>query len=453
MRDGGLTLVECYCYLRNVQDLLSDGQTPYKKRFGEPFKGPIIPFGALAEYHLISARDQMRIHQFGKKVLPGIFEGYALIAEGLWKGDILRADMEEFENMDASEIYPRRINAKEVLIRHKRGWIHIPICRWHSKIVRRWLRIPRTHSKAGTSRKERKISEENFKANWKNLNLQNKKRWRGSPYRLLVDSRWLHLSSSQWTSSSTPCAERRNFLHSTEIYWCDQIRAHWFGGQTREAYWRLLECWLEPKSVRHMERFYEIYSIERKTSHAIHVVRGGDWQEFKRLQDQITCGLRYGPKLEKPLRIEKKQEWAVDKPKLDNARQNFIDPRDEEYQETMKNARKKLEIPMAPAMPNKEEYKWTVTVSGNGNESHLHLKKFRKRSVVVKWNLMSPQDQEGNRLNLNIMKIILQAKEFTSMNHHNLVHKLIPMPQAINEARRRLFLKHKETKRKSTLPH
>ena len=29
------------------QDLLSDGKTPYERRFGEPFKGPIIPFGSL----------------------------------------------------------------------------------------------------------------------------------------------------------------------------------------------------------------------------------------------------------------------------------------------------------------------------------------------------------------------------------------------------------------------
>ena len=36
--------LECYCYLQNVQDLLADGKTPYERRFGEPFKGPIIPF-------------------------------------------------------------------------------------------------------------------------------------------------------------------------------------------------------------------------------------------------------------------------------------------------------------------------------------------------------------------------------------------------------------------------
>ena len=61
--------MECFSYLRNVTDLLSHGETPYERRFGQPFKGPIIPFGSLVEYHPITAKDQSRIHQFGKKVL------------------------------------------------------------------------------------------------------------------------------------------------------------------------------------------------------------------------------------------------------------------------------------------------------------------------------------------------------------------------------------------------
>ena len=37
------------------------------------FKRPIMLFGAMVEYHPISPRDQSRLHQFGKKVVPGIF--------------------------------------------------------------------------------------------------------------------------------------------------------------------------------------------------------------------------------------------------------------------------------------------------------------------------------------------------------------------------------------------
>ena len=72
--------------------LFAHGKTLFDRRFGEPFKGPIIPFGASVEHHHIATRDQARLLQFGKKVLPGIFLGFVLIAGGLWKGDILIAD-------------------------------------------------------------------------------------------------------------------------------------------------------------------------------------------------------------------------------------------------------------------------------------------------------------------------------------------------------------------------
>ena len=77
-----------------------------RKTFGQPCKGPIVPFGSLVEYYPISAKDQSRL-RFGKKVLPGLFLGYALYAARIWKGDIMVADIEEQETMDASEIYSK----------------------------------------------------------------------------------------------------------------------------------------------------------------------------------------------------------------------------------------------------------------------------------------------------------------------------------------------------------
>ena len=46
-------------FCENVTDLLSDGKTPYERRFGKPFGGPVIPFGSLVEYHPITAKDQV----------------------------------------------------------------------------------------------------------------------------------------------------------------------------------------------------------------------------------------------------------------------------------------------------------------------------------------------------------------------------------------------------------
>ena len=86
-----------------------------KDVLGNHSKEPIMPFGSLVEYHPTTAKDQSRFHQFGKKVLLGLFLGYALYAGRIWKGDVLVADLEELETMDASEIYSKRLNAKEVI--------------------------------------------------------------------------------------------------------------------------------------------------------------------------------------------------------------------------------------------------------------------------------------------------------------------------------------------------
>ena len=97
-----------------------------KDVLGNHLKDLLIPFGSLVEYHPVTAKDQSRIHQFGKKVLPGLFFGYALYAERFWKGDVLVADFEELETTDASEIYSKRLNAKEVIF-PKQGEFIFPI--------------------------------------------------------------------------------------------------------------------------------------------------------------------------------------------------------------------------------------------------------------------------------------------------------------------------------------
>ena len=59
----------------------------------------------------------------------------------------------------------------------------------------------------------------------------------------------------------------------------------------------------------------------------------------------------------KHAKLKEKQKWSNEKLHLENARKlrgiYFIDPEDKEFEETIKNARKKLETPMAPAMPCK----------------------------------------------------------------------------------------------------
>ena len=62
---------------------------------------------------------------------------------------------------------------------------------------------------------------------------------------------------------------------------------------------------------------------------------------------------------------KEKQKWTIEKPKLDNARRlrgiYFVDPDDEEFKHIMKNARRKLEVPMPAAMPCKLQRKYRET--------------------------------------------------------------------------------------------
>ena len=81
----------------------------------------MILFGTMVELCPISARDQSKLRQFGKKVLRGIILGYAFFAWRIWKGENLVAHIEELEKLDASEIYPGRIKReRSIEITNKR---------------------------------------------------------------------------------------------------------------------------------------------------------------------------------------------------------------------------------------------------------------------------------------------------------------------------------------------
>ena len=91
--------------------------------------------------------------------------------------------------------------------------------------------------------------------------------------------------------------------------------------------------------------------------------KGYMWSGERRTKIQTTTRPDYvrpevWTKIGKAAQNREKQEWAKEKSKLDNARKlkaiYFIDPDDREYSEIhKKNARRKLERPMAPAMPCK----------------------------------------------------------------------------------------------------
>ena len=83
---------------------------------------------------------------------------------------------------------------------------------------------------------------------------------------------------------------------------------------------------------------------------------------------QIIYGQSSGSQWGKHAKLKEKQKWSNEKLHLENARKlrgiYFIDPEDKEFKETIKNARKKLETSVAPAVPcescEKELWEWWI---------------------------------------------------------------------------------------------
>ena len=80
------------------------------------------------------------------------------------------------------------------------------------------------------------------------------------------------------------------------------------------------------------------------------------WSWWRLTKRQVTSRPDYlwpelWIKLGRIAKLREKQKWSIENPKLDHARRlrgiYFIDPEDMEFKETIRNARKKLETPMA----------------------------------------------------------------------------------------------------------
>ena len=329
---------------------------------------------------------------------------------------------------------PRRLKAKEVLVTQKK-WIICIFCgRWHSKLWEKRLRIPGTHAETWTNRKERG-SQRRFSRRSGRVSTCRTRRWRWSPKRFLVYSGWLHLPSSHWTESSTLCAERRNIPCSTEIHWCRKVHTCRLGHCTRKTNWWLLERRWKQKFVRFVDRFHEIYPIERDTFKRFFCGPGRDWQKFKWLHVQIIHGLKLGQELEKAAQRKEKQELALEKLKLEEARnlRGFycIDPSDEEYKDIIRNVRRKLETPMAAAMPCKR----TIAQASNRETVALKSGKAEASQTKTRFSCIAEAHESARPRIESVTKRSYEdhiaGKGQSSVLHDNLVHKFMPMPQAM----------------------
>ena len=80
-----------------------------------PFDGPVILFGAMVEYHPISAKDHQDCISLEQKSCQ-VYFSVMHCTQGESGKEIIVADIEELEEIDTSELYASGLNAKEVLL-------------------------------------------------------------------------------------------------------------------------------------------------------------------------------------------------------------------------------------------------------------------------------------------------------------------------------------------------
>ena len=320
MKVGGQILwnVKPICETSQIYYLM--GRRHYERRFGQPFKGPIIPLGSLVEYHPVTAKDQSRIHQFGKKVLPGVFLGYALYAGWIWKGDVLIADLEELETMDASEINSKRLNAKEVIF-PKQGEFIFPIAHGRIKTVG-----GDQHLRTSTLVRHRPIQGES-----KIYFLGESEGSLPPPHDSFPDAGEAIIDF--WSMSGNFIyrhhVEPRVKLYSPRdesfpipLKYIDVSKTTHtnLDVKARETHRWLLEYRWVTRLVRSLERFHTIYSIGRKKPPDGYVWSGRRWTRKQLTSRPDHLWPELWKSMGKHAELKEKQKWSNEKPHLENAR-------------------------------------------------------------------------------------------------------------------------------------
>ena len=277
-----------------------------------------------------------------------------MYAGAIWKGDILVADIEELETADASEIYSKRLNAKGVLFPKENGKFIFPVADGRIK-----LRGGDQELRTSTLMRHRPIQGES------NINFLGQSEGSLPPphdsfadageamndfwsmvrklhYRHHVEPR-VKLYSPREESFPIPLKYidvSRTTHTNLDVLQERRIDDYWNIDGSRE----LFGSWTG---------FTQFTILEEKPPD------GKMWSGERLTREQITSRPHHlwpelWTKLGRNAQLKEKQKWSNEKPKLDNARKlrgiYFIDPEDKEFKETIKNARKELEMPMALAV-------------------------------------------------------------------------------------------------------
>ena len=169
----------------------------------------------------------MRLHQFWSKSLARYVPWICAVRGGIRKGDILVADIEELETMDASENPCEKTQCKGS-VNTQRWWtFRIPDRRWKRQVIKPLGRG--RHLRTSTlirDRPDRGEEQENLRGESDGSSsnpFQDSSPCDGEATKdFWVHHMNLYSPSSRWTEIQTVRAERSIFPDITEIYWRNQ---------------------------------------------------------------------------------------------------------------------------------------------------------------------------------------------------------------------------------------
>ena len=402
-------------------------EDPIWETFWEPLIGPIIPFGSLVEYYPISAKDQSRMHQIGKKILPGLFLGCALYA-----GEI------------------GRVTFGLRTLRSWKRWTHLKSTRKDS-MRKRWL-FPKEEGKfifqsqMDESNPWRRSGIENIHLDTAATNSRRRSRrfsWRIR--RVSSTTSWL-ISGCRW-SDKWLLVMSGNFIYRHHV----EPRVKLYSPREESfpiplKYFdvsRTTHTKFDVKQERRIDDYWNIDGSRDLSDSWTGFIQftlleekppnGYMWSGGRLTRRQLTSRPDHlwpelWTKLGRNAQLKERQKWSHEKPKLDNARKlrgiYFIDPEDREFKETIKNARKKLETSMAPAMPcktSKKSKKGETRSKTNDFKSKFACILDASESTRMRTEESQPKYHEGH----------IAGKGDKSLQHYNLVHKFLPMHQAM----------------------
>ena len=249
MVDGIHGNVTAICEIFRISCLM--GKSPYERRFGVPFNGPVIPFGAMVEYHPVSAAKSLARYFPRLSITrgenlerrPHVHRHWRIGGDGRIRTPRQKAQCKGSVNAD------------------ERWQFYIPSRRWNSQNPWRRSTSESIHLNQGSSWTRR--GTRSFSRIQTNSLLQHHFKTTQHGMMRLQETSFIAIT---WNpESNCTCREKHHFL----FLWSastlpEQHKRH------RMYCWRKYWWWLgrgwRKRIIRCMDRLHKIHFVERKAT-------------------------------------------------------------------------------------------------------------------------------------------------------------------------------------------